>query len=234
MAEVYEGVIWSPERGQYESASVRRHWEQRKGLGSQRDDPDEEEGIVIGDYRDQGVGEDSDWEDVEVEESEDEDAWLGLDEEEEELGRQVTKPYIDAGDDDLEAIEKSGTSLESLMDMGGLSVSAWKQLVEMRKDRVYRAIQDLSDGESPVFTDQVADYLGLEDESEIQPIMDDLAEDGLVKPVKEVSPTVERAMTDLRGAWNGLVRQDKQRQREQLRREVRNIRNGLDRLLGRR
>jgi hypothetical protein len=156
-------------------------------------------------------------------------------EEDEYLSGEVRKPYgVDDDEDDFETLEKSNRSLSSLAEMGGLTVSGLKQLIELRKDRIYRAIQALSDGDSPVFTDQVAEYLGLEDESEIQPIMDDLAEDGLVEPVKEVSEEVRQEMLKLRKAWRTFEGQERAKTRQALRAEVRDLRVGFDRLLGRR
>jgi hypothetical protein len=63
--------------------------------------------------------------------------------------------------------------------------------------------------------------------------MDDLAEDGLVESVKEVPVQVERAMMELRGAWNGLVRQERQAKRDQLRRDIKGIRYAVEHLFGR-
>jgi hypothetical protein len=242
MAEEYVDLVYSRDRAQYESPSVRDYHE-RKSLRYQQHTagyPQVTKGMATDEWPELGEEEANEWEEPEMEEQweppdddaeEDEEYYP---QEEQYLSGEITKPYLDEDDEDaLEEVEKSGKPLADLL-QSGLTASAWKQLVEMRKDRVLQAVHDLSDGDNPIYDDELAAHLGLEDADEVKDIIADLAEDGLVEPVTELSPQVERAMTDLRGAWNKLVRQDKQRQREKLRQEVRDLRVGFDRLLGRR
>jgi hypothetical protein len=197
------------------------------------------EPTTIADFREvrKGLATDE-WPELENEECVEEDYEIPDEEEElpqeedELLSGEVTKPYL--GNDDqgsLEDIEKSGKPLQDLLH-SGLTASAWRQLVELRKDRVYQAVQELSDGDEPVYEDEIAAHLGLDDVEEIKDIIADLAADGLVEPVRKLSPHVERAMTELRGAWNRYVRRERQAARENLREEVRDLRLGFQRVFG--
>src|SRR6516225_4670789 len=114
-----ESLTWSPERGQYETASVTAYHQRKafggqqqyaatyptvtKGMGSDGRPEIEEEEVPEGGYE-IPIPDDEDEEEDEYEMPQEE--WLS---------GEITKPYLDDEDSDYETLEKSGRPLHQLI-----------------------------------------------------------------------------------------------------------------------